>query len=600
MRFSPSCECCDELTPECVIDSDDFDRANSTNLGADWSERAGDWSISSNELAISSANALLRNENAHPDGTANHVVNVKVKFDTLGDKAQLVLAYTDDNNYLAVEIEAGNTSNCGALRFFEVSGGTASQLGDDRQLPLIDLNTLYEVQACYKEGASPSGGQSGQLGARVFGSGGVARYFREVDVSAGTQAGLATGDTVSGTINFDDFTFYKHFTATDTTCARCDVVTCTIHGDNFNRPDGTDIGCLWEEVSGDAEIVTKTFFFTPEKRLKINSANALIIGVPENSDSTYTAHVTLREVFMPNNGDTIKIIVGYANSNNYLVGEVERVTADEWYLRLYEVNDGNETLLNSSEVITDALSTDSAPGGTGSVFTVCYSDGKLTGVVHEGNFGGVYGISAEVDVETISVHQYGLRAGVGTRTLGGSFVSIGEYAYRYHNSSERSDCPLCVAGCKFCLDDDVPDSFVVTINGPVDATDPIGEPGSDQCDDVCNYLINSFVADYIGVDAFSGGGGGDQTDTCYWRYEDGSVLILVVVDVNGWSVQIRTKPITGYFGTDICDGLLVYERDIASTEDCTNMANYCLTLASAQEPCNNPAPSSVCLTAGSQ
>ena len=35
--------CC--CPSECLIDSDDFDRANSINLGSKWSEKSGDWSI---------------------------------------------------------------------------------------------------------------------------------------------------------------------------------------------------------------------------------------------------------------------------------------------------------------------------------------------------------------------------------------------------------------------------------------------------------------------------------------------------------------------------------------------------------------------------
>lgn len=61
--FSPGIVAASHVVPAAggVLLSDNFDRANSTSLGADWTEVAGDWTIASNQLLpANSGQSLLR------------------------------------------------------------------------------------------------------------------------------------------------------------------------------------------------------------------------------------------------------------------------------------------------------------------------------------------------------------------------------------------------------------------------------------------------------------------------------------------------------------------------------------------------------------
>jgi len=73
-----SCNCC---ITECPEFSDSFDRADSTNLGIDWTETAGSWEISGNALTTSNSNAEVKCTSL--TGTAD--VRVKIKGTNNGD-----------------------------------------------------------------------------------------------------------------------------------------------------------------------------------------------------------------------------------------------------------------------------------------------------------------------------------------------------------------------------------------------------------------------------------------------------------------------------------------------------------------------------------
>ena len=67
-------------TTDCLIDSDNFTRADSSNLGCSWYEYLGNWRIESNKLKIDTDNAVLQFSNAQPEGIASYHVSLTVEF----------------------------------------------------------------------------------------------------------------------------------------------------------------------------------------------------------------------------------------------------------------------------------------------------------------------------------------------------------------------------------------------------------------------------------------------------------------------------------------------------------------------------------------
>lgn len=59
----------------CDIASDDFNRADSTSLGADWVEISGDWAIASNKLTVPTA-GVIRNIAVNPYGSNSMLIAV--------------------------------------------------------------------------------------------------------------------------------------------------------------------------------------------------------------------------------------------------------------------------------------------------------------------------------------------------------------------------------------------------------------------------------------------------------------------------------------------------------------------------------------------
>jgi len=83
----------------CVIASDDFNRANSTNLGSNWTELAGDWSIASNQLTVATSDAEARFEHTSPAQSTYHFRAVLYP-ENEGDQLYICI---DDRYYLIID-----------------------------------------------------------------------------------------------------------------------------------------------------------------------------------------------------------------------------------------------------------------------------------------------------------------------------------------------------------------------------------------------------------------------------------------------------------------------------------------------------------------
>src|SRR5205085_11633713 len=122
------CSCC--VLPGCTIFSDTFTRANSTNVGSDWTETNGDWEIDTNSLRTSDSDALiLCNTEADvaglPDGDG-YYVSVNFSSMVADQDYKVYLNYTDANNHYYFLCRKTGTDNC--VQIYEVNGGATTWL----------------------------------------------------------------------------------------------------------------------------------------------------------------------------------------------------------------------------------------------------------------------------------------------------------------------------------------------------------------------------------------------------------------------------------------------------------------------------------------
>ena len=238
MRFSPSCNCCGE---NCTIYNDEFD-----TLSASWSQKSGSWSSVSNKASVSTANAQMIYNVAQPDGEVSHRLVVVINGDTPGDKARAyIAANAAGTSYLAAEIELGDNTDstpCGTLRVYEDATLLAT-------VPIIEAENDADVtvQMCYEGGANGVYQRgAGILWVRVS----TANYVRDVSVYAsasGLYTGLGTGDTIAGTMTFDNYNWQKVYELeTHPTCLDCPR--CLIA--SYDWPDGPDSSDCEKTLSG--------------------------------------------------------------------------------------------------------------------------------------------------------------------------------------------------------------------------------------------------------------------------------------------------------------------------------------------------------------
>lgn len=219
-KNSPGCTCCGGGA--CEFLSDDFNRANSTNMGANWTEDAGDWAVDSNEAEITTTSAVLASTATNVDGGTSKI-QVRVKASNITTLARIMVAYTDSNNYLFAELMfLGGSST---LALYERSAGVDTLLakyGGTFGVISLSTATQYLWTLCY----------NGETLSTVVGA---STYCLTAAVSGytGNKVALGTGSTVVGTVNFDDVTATRvaDGCATCTQCGNCS--TCCDEGGPF-------------------------------------------------------------------------------------------------------------------------------------------------------------------------------------------------------------------------------------------------------------------------------------------------------------------------------------------------------------------------------
>ncbi len=103
----------------CVYFSDTFDRADSTNLGANWTELFGDWSIASNCLQVAVTGASAYCLTLHPTSQVRFRVTVAMKGNARNDSLRVYLTST---RQAWLEVIFGGAGEGGRLRLYDQFG----------------------------------------------------------------------------------------------------------------------------------------------------------------------------------------------------------------------------------------------------------------------------------------------------------------------------------------------------------------------------------------------------------------------------------------------------------------------------------------------
>lgn len=203
--FISTCLCCQSCP---TILSDTFTRSDSTNIGSDWTEVSGDWSITSNKLRISATTNAVATAVASSAG-AIHRVSCVITSSAVGDKIRVLFNYEDSSNYDFGELEIGATNS--TLRLFTRRGGSNTQRGQDRTVSSFTAGSSGTMNVCVDKTTG---------NARIFAAQGFASIASHSE-NNGSMAGVGTGGTVTGNVDFDTFLFRQTNNVVAGSCATC-------------------------------------------------------------------------------------------------------------------------------------------------------------------------------------------------------------------------------------------------------------------------------------------------------------------------------------------------------------------------------------------
>lgn len=256
-EHNPGCLCCG-----CKSASDDFNRANSTDLGGSWTEAAGNWDINGNLLRITTASAIVLS-------TTVITVSKRVKISVLakssasGDLVRLILDYQDSSNYHFAEARISGAT--GYLRIYRRLAGVETQLATTTFT--YNINTPLILNACISGSTmqaivltNPTTAASRAISANI------------TPFDSGTF-GLGTGGTVTGTVNFDDFTAEEVSEECADCCYGClsTLPACCVN--DCNWPEEIDIDMTstnWIDLNGsgcNCDILEAVFTLTRSSTL---------------------------------------------------------------------------------------------------------------------------------------------------------------------------------------------------------------------------------------------------------------------------------------------------------------------------------------------
>lgn len=123
-KHSPGCCGCGGTT--CSIFSDTFTRADSSSIGAAYTEQVGAWEIISNTLRVTSTFNPAIVTSASAPSQQNISIQVNFSNPSFGEKIRAIWGYTNSSNYYFAELYVHNTA--GYVKLYHRSGGTDTLL----------------------------------------------------------------------------------------------------------------------------------------------------------------------------------------------------------------------------------------------------------------------------------------------------------------------------------------------------------------------------------------------------------------------------------------------------------------------------------------
>lgn len=406
----------------CVYFEDDFNRPDSTNLGADWTEVAEDWEIKTNKLQVSDSNAIVTCDETNPDGTAI-TATCTLKGAAEGDQLRILVDYVDSNNYWFGEIEWGPAGGTGALRLWKRSGGSNSCRGR-LPLPAAISTAACDLVVCVGDGTI-----SAKCGTVIL----TAAHNETT-----STMGLATG-TVAGAVTFDDLSLEKH-EEDDADCPACEDDQCIYFKDDFDRSDGTAIGNDWTETAQDWSIDTD--------RLKVAAANAVALSNSASADDLLRYTVTV-DLTAEDAGDISLVIVDYQDANNYVFAEVTWGAVNST-LKLWKRVAAVNTQMGSSVTLTNY-----SPGDIIALH-VCQGSTRVTASVVS-----TFPLATS-GVWTATVHTVGVGSGGTVNTA----IYFDDFEVTRHHE-DMDTCFDCARRCAQCTNSTAPRQIMVRLAGVV-------------------------------------------------------------------------------------------------------------------------------------
>ena len=209
----------------CTYFSDNF---STDNLATDYTLVRGTWNVTGGKLTTSSSNALLLVN--IPSLSTNHRVTLNVSLAASGDGGRVVFGYTDDDNYLFLELVQGAASKFVATCYERVSG-VETQIGVETIELTSTAGEEIPVSICVN-------GEVTTVTLDDLGSDYTWRISTVNHISAGTIIGLGTNAVASG-VSFDSLFFYKEQTD-DPICLACGF-TCNSYCQDGTYPRTVEI-----------------------------------------------------------------------------------------------------------------------------------------------------------------------------------------------------------------------------------------------------------------------------------------------------------------------------------------------------------------------
>ena len=213
---------------------------------------------------------------------------------------------------------------------------------------------------------------------------------------------------------------------------------CVILADSFDRPNSSDLGAEWNEISGDWQI-------SGNRLIETGNSGATILSVQDAPDEPINFRVVVEDTFPDNGGRKYRIIVCAEDEDNYLFGQLETTTSN------YTIWIGRR----AAGVDSDPMDTWTSTEPFAYEQTVClsYSGNTLAFVPAEQTGDGVWGCDS---------NPPGLKFGLAN--FGDEQVAYDDVDVQLHEASDPN-CPACLCTCEYeCLPKELTATFTATGN----------------------------------------------------------------------------------------------------------------------------------------